>query len=126
VRLIAAAVVLAGCAGTFDVPTGRMPIAWERDGRRGHWAKGGVQLQGWTCGEQCRHTITLYGAMMSVFVLAPLAGIAASEAVDHRVDGGWFDAGVGIGGAAFLVGFAAAFVAISQQDEAVDIYNRSR
>lgn len=140
-RLYAAALALAGCAGTFDVPTSRMPITWQREGRHGHWDKGGVHLQGWTCGEQyrravagvpeaeaeitdCRHSVALYGAMMSVFVLAPLAGIGASEAIDHKVDGAWFDGGIGIGGAAFLVGFAAAFAAISQQDQAIDIYNR--
>ena len=137
------ALLLAGCAGTFEVPTGRMPITWQHEGRHGHWDKGGVQLQGWMCGEDyrravagvpeaeakmddCRHTVTLYGAMMSVFVLAPLAGIAASEAIDHRVDATWFDAGAGIGGAAFLIGFAAAFAAISQQDEAIGIYNHSQ
>ena len=59
---------------------------------------------------------------MGGFVLFPLAGIGAAS-LDHEIGGKWFAAGVGLGGAAFIIGFAAAYAALTQQDDAMRIYD---
>jgi|SRR5580704_13130891 hypothetical protein len=140
VRLAVVLALVAGCAGSFGVPTERMPISWEGTGRHMHWVKGGVPLQGMTCGKDyqdavtgvpaaeermadCEQSMKIYGIAMGGFVLFPLAGIAAGELIDHEIGGKWFAAGLGLGGAAFIIGFAAAYAALTQQDDAMRIYD---
>jgi hypothetical protein len=142
-RRVVAALALAGCAGTFDVPTERMPITRERSraSHHSHWEKGGVELGGLTCGADferavsgvpeaearmadCRRSTTIFAIGASGFVVLPLAGIGVGELADHDATGRWFVAGAALGGAAFVVAFIAAYEALAQQDDAIHIYNR--
>jgi hypothetical protein len=135
---------IAGCVGTFDVPTQRMPITWQPAPRRnGHWIKGGVPIEGRLCGRSyvdavsgvpeaqarvadCRHWTIAYIATMSSSIALPFVGVGIDEATSHRGEGPYFIAGMTIGVIAFLSGFVEGWIADDARTDAIHIYNAAQ
>jgi hypothetical protein len=130
--------MLGACAGPL-VPTDRMPIDYVGTGRHGHYEKGGVALEGLTCGEQyhravagvgeaedlmdsCESYTKAYGYFMGGFVALPALGITAAELFDHG-NGGLFTASVIAGVVSFAIGVAMGYHAKGLEIEAVHAYD---
>lgn len=133
-----------GCSGPL-VTTERFPIEWVRtDSRHGHFEKGGIALDGWTCGEQyeravagvpaaedliesCSRSNTAYGVLMSAFAVLPITGFGIGLVTsDHATRDVVIGTGVGLGLAAFAVGLVMGYRANTTVREAVHVYNRAR
>jgi hypothetical protein len=130
---IAVLVALTACVGSLP-PTDRMPI--EHVGR-GNLEKGGVAIDGFTCGEKyqaavsgvpdaereiraCWQANATYGlGILGSLVLAPVALVTDHEGGSHAL----VDAELGAVAASFLVGYIAAFVAGHHLNRAITIYN---
>lgn len=113
------------------MPTDREPIAWVG---HGHLAKGGVGLDGFTCGERyltavagapaaedematCRAANIVYGSAMLGAIAAGTTTIATGAWGSHA------ELGAGIALTSFAIGFVAAWVAGDHLNRAVDAYN---
>jgi hypothetical protein len=122
--------LLVGCA-ELPVPTDREPINWVG---RGNLEKGGVAIDGLTCGERysaavagapaaedematCRMANIVYGSAM-------LGAIAAGTVtVATGASGSRAELGAGIALTSFAIGFVAATVAGDHLKRAVHAYN---
>jgi hypothetical protein len=129
-------VALASCAVSLPVPTERMPI--ELVGR-GNLVKGGVSIDGFTCGETYSTAVTgvreaetemracwqanvVYGAgILGALVLGPAALVTAHEGGSHAL----VDTELGIMATSFLVGYVAAWIAGHHLNRAIRVYNDS-
>ena len=129
---------LAACAGAL-VPTERVHINRAGTWRHRSYEKGGVALDGWTCGEQyqravagvpeaealmhdCAGDTQLYGGLMSGFILAPGLGAAAGELFDSG-RARLFDIGAFVGVASFAAALLFGVRAAEERDDAVRAYN---
>ncbi len=139
-RVWFAIAMLAACGPELPVPREPMPIDWVVEGRRGHYEKGGAELDGFTCGERyqeavagvpealdemqtCAHYNTAYGILMGSFVALPLGGLAASMAFDGTTRKDIQLGGLLTGIAAFAVGFALVPFEREHRRRAVRLYN---
>ena len=112
-----------------------------RDGRHGHYEKGGTPLEGWTCGEGYQRAVTgvveaeekmrtrshyntAYGVLMSAFVVAPLGALGAGLMVDdHGTRTAVIATGAAVGLTSFLIGLGMAYLASGELHDAVHLYN---
>jgi hypothetical protein len=139
VRATPALLILASCA--VEVPTQRMRIEWH-GGRHGAYQKGGVQIEGWTCGEQYQRAVTgvpeaeammarcarhnaAYGALLSGFVVLPLAGLGVGELFVHDAHTRDVVLGTGVivGLSSFALGLVMGYESGVELREAVQLYN---
>jgi hypothetical protein len=125
--VLVAAAVLAGC-GSLPVPAGYIPIYVERSGRHTWYSKGGVPIDGFTCGERyrqavdeepaavalvgrCRRENIAYAVLLIAAFVPPALGLAAAgsdafdEATRHGLGIGGFALGLVTFGAGMLVGY---------------------
>jgi hypothetical protein len=130
---------LGACAGQL-VPTERAPIRWVRAHRHGHYAKGGVALDGWTCGEQYHRAVTgvaeaedlmascsgyntAYAALLTTFV----ASLAVTGTAPGTTEDGTRTAivatSLGVGLTSFALSFVMGYHANKRLAEAVRVYD---
>jgi hypothetical protein len=143
-RVALVLVGLAACSSGWLVPTEPMPVTWRHvpHSRHGYYEKGGVELDGWTCGEQyqravagvpeavaemesCSHYNTAYGLLMSGFVLGVATSFGAwlsplDPSVKRDVAYGGFVTGL----TSFLVGYALVPFEIDHMKRAIRIYDQ--
>jgi hypothetical protein len=129
-NVVLAWMVLAGCA-ELPVPTDREPIEWVG---HGHLAKGGVGLDGFTCGERyaaavqgapeaedeiatCRAANIVYGSAILGAIAAGTTTIATGASGSHA------ELGAGVVLTSLVIGYAAALLAGHHLNRAVDAYN---
>ncbi len=128
------ALTLVACGPALQVPSDREPI--EHVGR-GKLEKGGVPLDGFTCGETyetavagvreaetemraCWQANVLYGGgILGSLVLAPVALVTAHDGGSHAL----VDTELGAMATSFLVGYIAAWLAGHQMNRAIHVYN---
>jgi hypothetical protein len=123
---------LAGCAGTFDVPTARMPITWH-EGRHGYYEKGGVDVDDGTCGDRLQRAVESVPAAeqrmiacrheTDVSFAAMVGGLAIGGAGIATGSTRWDAIGGAVGVSLFVFGFVLARYALGGQDDAVHRYN---
>jgi hypothetical protein len=128
-------VALTACLGPMP-PTERMPIDYVG---RGNLEKGGVAVDGFTCGEKykaavsgvreaetemqaCWQANVVYGAgILGALAFVPITIVTAREGGPHAL----VDTEVGVIAASVVVGYIAAWIAGHHLNRAIHTYNDS-